>query len=376
MEKDILLCGEKELQELKKIILERNRYKAVLNTLNEEIEHRKEAIEQWKQGVEKEVLAEEQKRRNEVVKPFLDEIAVCEAEVARVMEERDKKRRELIDALIREENEKYEEKKKILEDDIVETRKEEKVPSICLTKVFLALFCPRTGKDVLVLIGGIVLFLLVLPLGIYYGIYGGGDKSVLTTIYLLDIIFFYTGYLLINNLVKDKYLVGLKKILALLAEQEKMEIRRKQKLKELENVPDSSLDLGEFTEELDRLQAVIGEVKNQSDLALINFDSDERLKQQIAKEVWESRHSEQVQLEQALEETRTSYDKCKSELEKFKQDKKMEETYDTLLRIEKNIFNVDVIDELIYILRNGDAENIRSAIFKRQKKLGVMPKLE
>ena len=81
-------------------------------------------------------------------------------------------------------------------------------------------------------------------------------------------------------------------------------------------------------------------------------------------------------MEEALEETRSSYDKCKSELEKFKQDKNIEETYDTLVRLEKNIFNVDVIDELIYILRNGDAENIRSAIFKRQKKLGIMPTLQ
>ena len=284
---DILLGGEKELMELKKTLQEKERYNSVLDSLDVAVKEQKDKIEQRKNEIELEMNAEIKRRREEAAKPYYDEIAVCEVDIQKARDERARKRQELVDQLIREETEMYEKRKKNLEKQIKLVGQEEGVPAVCTSRLFLAFFCPRTGKDALILIAGLVLLLLVLPMALYFGAYGGNDRQALTTIYLVLIVFFYTLYLLINNLVKDKYLVGINKLLNLFGEMEKLEAHRKQRLKELENIPDSSLDLQEFDEEIGRLEAVVGELTEQKNLALMNFDSDERMQLDIGKQVQE-----------------------------------------------------------------------------------------
>ena len=65
---DILLGGERELQELKKIIQERARYNSVLASMYTTIESQQDAMNTLKENVEKEIRAEEQRRRDEIAK--------------------------------------------------------------------------------------------------------------------------------------------------------------------------------------------------------------------------------------------------------------------------------------------------------------------
>lgn len=370
---EILLGGEKELQELKKTLQEKERYKSVLDTLNADVEEQKEKIEKRKKEIEQEMNIEIKRQREEVAKPFYDEMAACEVEIQKVTDDRVKRRQELIDAMIREEAELYEKRKANLEKQIKLIGQEEGVPAICTSRLFLAFFCPRSGKDALILISGILVLLLVLPMVLYFGIYGGDNRQMLTTIYLVLIVFFYTIYLLINNLVKDKYLVGLNKLLKLFEEREKLEAHRRQRVKELENIPDSKLDLKEFDEELERLQAVLGELNSQKDLALVNFDSDERLQLEIGKQVQEKYRTELDQMRIVLEDAIGAYDKMQKEYNKFLDEKNIEERYDHLIRMEREIFDTEVIDELIFYICHGNADNIRAAVMKRKRKLGQIP---
>lgn len=370
---NILLCGEQVLQELKQILQEKQRYNSVLASLDSEIDGQKLKIESCRKEMEQEVSEEEQRRRELVAKPYYDEIASCEVEINRITLEREKQRQVQIDAIVRQETEEYETKKNEIEAQIKEVKKEENVPAVCLSRPFLAFFCPRTGKDALFLVAGILVLLLVLPMALYYGVYGGKDKSALLVIYLVLIVFFYTAYLLINNLVKDKYLVGLQKILAFMTEQEKLEQKWKQRVKELENIPDYELDLKEFDDEVLRIQMVIGELNGQKDMALVTFDSNERLKLDIMAEVQEKYKPQLEQLQLALDELNESYDKMRMEFKKFLEEKQIEERYLPLQRLESGIFNPKVIDELIFYICHGDAENIREAIMKRKRKIGEMP---
>ncbi len=367
---DILLGGEKELLELKKIVQEKERYNSVLEALDTAVREQKEKIEQQKKEIEKEMNAEIKRRREEIVKPYYDEIAVCEIEIQKNRDERSRKRQELIDQMIREETEMYEKRKKNLEKQIKLVGQEEGVPAICTSRLFLAFFCPRTGKDALILVSGLVFLLLVLPMTLYFGVYGGNDRQALTTIYLVLIVFFYTIYLLINNLVKDKYLVGINKLLSLLGEMEKLELHRKQRVKELENIPDSALDLHEYDEEINRLEAVVGDLTGQKDLAMMNFDSDERLQLDIGKQVQETFRPEMDQMRAVLDETLGSYDKMQKEFDKFLSEKNVEERYNGLIRMEPGIFSQKVIDELIFFICHAGADNIRAAVTMRKRRNG------
>jgi len=370
MEDTILHGGVAELEELKKTLQEKNRYNAVLDSLDSAVEEQREKIELRKKAIEQTMNEEIKHRRELVAKPFYDEMASCEVEIQRVSDEKKRRRQELIDQILTEEKEMYEKRKENLEKQIKLVGQEEGVPGICTTRLFLAFFCPRTGKDALILVIGLVLLLLVLPLTIYFAGYGGNNKQVLTTIYLVLIVVFYTVYLLINNLVKDKYLVGINKLLRLLEESEKLDARRKQREKELENIPDSSLDLSEFDEEISRLQAVTEELSKQKNSALANYDSDQKLQLEIANEVRERYKPELEQMRAVLEDNISSYEKMQAEYNKFLDVKAIEQKYDILLRVEPDIFNQTVIDELIFFMTHGDAENISKAVMKRKKKLG------
>ena len=370
MEESILHGGEKELLELKKTLQEKNRYNAVLDSLDAAVDEQKLKIEKRKVEIEQEMNLEVKRRREAVAAPFYEEIAACEVELQKAQEERSRRRQELVDQLIAEEAEMYERRKENLDKQMKLVGQEEGVPGICTTRLFLAFFCPRSGKDALILVIGLLVLFLVLPMVVYFGAYGGSDRQTLTGIYLVFIVVFYTLYLLINNLVKDKYLVGINKLLKLMEENDKLEIHKKQREKELDNLPDSALDLGEFDSEVIRLQAVIEELNKQKDLAVVNFDSDQRLHVAIGQEVQEKFRPELEHMRAVLEDNISSYEKMQVEYNKFLDEKRIEERYGILLRAEPDIFSQTVIDELIFYITHSDAENISKAIVKRKKKLG------
>lgn len=370
MEESILHGGEKELQKLKKVLQEKNRYNGVLDSLDTAVDEQKLKIEQRKSEIEKEMNLEVERRREEVAAPFYEEIASCEVDLQKAQDERSRRRQELIDRIREEETEIYEQRKENLEKQRRLVGQEEGVPGICTTRMFLAFFCPRTGKDALILVAGLIILFLILPMTVYFGAYGGNDRQALTGIYLVFIVVFYTIYLLINNLVKDKYLVGINKLLKILEEMSKLESHRKQREKELENLPDSALDLGEFDEKVNHLQAVIEELNKQKDLAIVNFNSDERLHVAIGQEVQEKFKPELDRMRAELDEIISSYEKMQEEYNNFLDEKSIEEKYGILLRMEPDIFSQTVIDELIFYVTHGDAENISKAIVKRKKKLG------
>jgi len=368
VEEIILHGGIKELEELKKTLQERARYNAVLDSLDNGVDEQRLKIEKREKEIELEMNEEIKRRREDVVKPFYSEIAISEMGVQQVKDEKSKRRQELIDQMIEEEVGIYERKLENLEKQIKLLKQEEGVPYICTTRLFLAFFCPRTGKDALILVGGLVFLLLVLPMLLYFGVYGGNDQQMLMAIYLVLIVFFYTIYLLINNLVKDKYLLGINKLLKLMEECEKLEAYRKKRLKELENIPDSSLDLNEFDEEIGRLETEIVELNRQRDLALVNFDSDEQLQIEIGKQVKERYRLELEQMNNVLQEAISTYSKMQKEYNDFLDEKNLEGNYDQLIRLEPGIFSTKVIDELIFFITHGGAENIRDAIMMRNKK--------
>ena len=370
MEESILHGGEKELLELKKTLQEKNRYNAVLDSMDAAVDEQKLNIEKRKAEIEKEMNLEVIRRREAVAAPFYTEIATCEAELKSALEERSKKRIELIAQIMQEEQEMYQKRKENLENQRKLVGQTDGVPGICTTRLFLAFFCPRSGKDALILVIGLLVLFLILPLSVYFGVYGGNNRSMLTTIYLVFIVIFYTLYLLINNLVKDKYLIGINKLLKIMEDLDKLEANKKKREKELENLPDSALDLGEFDEEVNRLQAVIEELTKQKDLAVMNFDSDERLHVAIGQEVQEKFKPELDHMRAVLQDHMDSYERMQVEYNKFLDDRRIEERYGILLQAEPDIFSQTVIDELIFYITHSDAENISKAIIKRKKKLG------
>ena len=69
-----------------------------------------------------------------------------------------------------------------------------------------------------------------------------------------------------------------------------------------------------------------------------------------------------------MEEAVSTYEKMQKEYDKFLNEKNIEGRYDSLIRMESGIFNTKVIDELIFYITHGGADNIRAAVAMRKHK--------
>ena len=114
MEESILHGGEKELLELKKTLQEKNRYNAVLDSMDAAVDEQKQKIVQRKADIENEMNLEVKRRRDAEAAPFYEEIASCEVELQKARDERNRKREELIGQMLSEEKEMYEKRKENL----------------------------------------------------------------------------------------------------------------------------------------------------------------------------------------------------------------------------------------------------------------------
>lgn len=366
--RDILQCGEKELQKLKERLQQSEEQQKVLYAFELRVKKQEEHIEQQEAAIEKEIKDAEKTQRLEIAKPYNEEIAAIEAQIDGIMAARNSKRQEEIQKRIREETAKAAEKKLAYEKQMQDIIKEDNIPDICISKPFLACFFPKSMTDVLILLVALLMIFAVLPCGIYFGLMQSRGPAALSGLYLVITVFFYTAYLLINNLVKEKYIVSLKKINTIRAEMIQLEQDTKRRLQEIEKLPDSALNLTDFEEDMAHLRQEIEEKKRARMVAVQNFDSDTVLKTEIATLIRDSYKQEVDSAKRSLEKLQASYMKKREETEKLKQSIITDKWYEPLVRVEKDIFKISVVDEMLLYMKHGGAETIAEAILRRKSK--------
>lgn len=366
--KDILQCGEKELQKLKERLLESEEQQKVLQAFELRVKKQEEKIEQHTEEIEKEIKEAEKTQRLEVSRPYNEEIAALEKQLDGIMAARKEKREEEIRKRIKEETQKAAEKKLLFDKQMQDIIKEDNIPDICLSKPFLACFFPKSMADALILLAVLFFIFAILPCAIYFGLMQSRGTAALSGLYLVITVFFYTMYLLINNLVKEKYMVSLKKINTIRAEKLKLEQDTKRRLQEIENLPDSALNLTEFEDDVAQLRQKMEEKKKERMVAIQNFESDTTLKNEMAALIRESHKQETESLMHGLEKLKTSYMKKREETNKLKLSITTDKFYEPLVRIESEIFKISVVDEMLMYMQHGGAETIAEAILRRKSK--------
>ena len=106
----------------------------------------------------------------------------------------------------------------------------------------------------------------------------------------------------------------------------------------------------------------------QKDLEVRNFDSNERLQLEIAKQIQDKYRAELDQLRLGLEDAVQSYDKMQKEFDNFLNEKDFEGRYDSLIRMEPGVYSTKIIDELLFLICHAGADNIRAAVMMRKRK--------
>lgn len=365
-EKSILQGGEKELLKLKEDIQTLSDCRKELKAL--EVREKEEYKQREKKNaeIEKLIIENEKRAKKAVEEPFdktLDDLKKNKEEKEA---EKEKERKEEIRKQQENETGDLRERKEKIQDEIKEIAMEDNIPSIAISKVFLMLYYPKTFVEYFIRFFGSLILLFGVSFGIYQVCFMSGNKKDFIIVFEGLVIFALLLYLLLNRTIKEKHLEAFERINVLRGEKNKTSSEIRQINKQVANVSEEELGLQEYNEEIQRLEMEIAECKKQKKLALEEFEKNIDAKQAREHEVRNEKKQEWDTAVQNYETVENELNHKKAELEE--KENKLHEKYEELSGEEKDIFKPKVIDDLLSIMKQGEAKTIEDALKKRRQK--------
>lgn len=363
--KNILTGNAKDLQELKELVLSREQHEKELKELQNHKESTKKQLEKRRKEIEKEISEMEQSERKAIAVPYDKKISNLEKEKKDILDKKAKERKEKIERMAAEETSSLKNEGEMHKEEIRKLSTDAGMPGFCISRLFLAFFYPRGIKDVMTLCFGLMIIFFIIPFGSYQLFWKESTRLSLTTIYLIVSICFFIIYILLNNCVKEKYLSTFREINKIRNENHKTERAIKEIVQKIEKTQDAELDLGEYDEKLKEKEAEIADIKKEKESKLSDFDNNAEEKEDRARKIWSNNKSLLDELQFKIDEITNKQEQKQSELIGLENSLNSDK-YKPLRDIEKNIFKIKVLDELIECINDGETPNIKLAIEKRQ----------
>ncbi|BBF44687.1 hypothetical protein lbkm_3413 [Lachnospiraceae bacterium KM106-2] len=362
-EKNILTCGEKELGDLKNLLLsldEQKEFNTRLELEESQIEHN---IESKEKEQNEEIQLTIKKRLSEITATYEEQINRRKNKIKKVKNKKEKHKSVKVSeriaaetASLCEENDSYyEETKKIY--------KENHILPIFNNRFYYAIYSPRGVSDFGIIALTLLLILLAIPMGIYEFLAGGKGVAGLVAIYAVDILAAGGLYFYIATITKQRYPEVIERV-----KQIRLNIRRNKKQinnikKQIRKDKDESIyGLEEYDKQIRAFEEKIEQISKEKKKAIQNFE--EVTREIITNEIKE-RYTPQLQ------ELRKSYD------EKIKESRECEEKIDQMMMLVANdyeaymgkeLLNCNTIDQLLTIMQEKSLGTVSEAIQNYQER--------
>ncbi len=371
-EKSIFKCGKKELLELKEILKKYYEYQKKIEEIVKKEQKQLQFNEERKKEIEQAIISREAELKKEIEKPFDAAISRYINRKEEILSHKKEKRNQAIEIHIEQEKQDIGHEGSHYKKEVRKIIKEEGLPSICMNKLFLSLFCPRMLSDAIVLIAFLVVVLLILPLSIFYFGFSDGGRLELTTIYLFIIVFIFILYTLVNTLIKDKHMAAFERInecrtdVDSTAKEIREIIQRVREMSDEELICDAYTQeyITEVNQELEMLDAQILEETAKKDAAIRAFEENTTAKADREQKFRDLYQKEMKRRADILTEIRATKEIEEKNLAIIDQ---LMEKFKPLQEFGIDIFNEDMIDELLGYLRSREAKTIGGAIEQRNK---------
>ena len=277
MQQNILTGGIEELGIIKQNLKELNDYKL-----------KKKELDTSEKKLGKEVINKEKAIRDEIAKTIKQRKAAVEAiydepiEAARtkankIHSKRGKYKKIAVNERINSETEESANENKDIKYNKKSIFKQEKLPFIFNNRLFFALFLPKGLVDASIILGTLLLFLFLIPCGVYFIWFSEKSYLYLALFYIIIIVVFGGLYLLVSKF-KYKHIKALNRVRELrikLHESKKKQKRIKKQI--IHDKDESQYGLEDYDNELASLELEINKLTTQKRNALISFDNDKRI---------------------------------------------------------------------------------------------------
>lgn len=371
-EKSIFKGGKKELLELKEILLRYYEFEKKIGEIAKKEAKQLQFNEERKREIEQSIIDRENELRKEVEKPYDINISKYLSRKEELLEHKEEKRKAAMELYIEQEKDDINHDSNHQKKAIRKIAEERGVPAICTSKLFLALFYPKVLSDAIVLIISLVVLLLVFPFSIFYLFFPEGGRLELTTVYLFIIVLIFAIYALINTTIKEKYALAFKKINDYRVDADNTAKEIREIIQKAKEMSDEELVCDVFTEdylqsakeELESIDMAIMEETAKKDVAVRAFDENTEAKAEREKkfrEMYQKEMKRRADMITDIQHTKQIEEQNLAIIEQLLLKFRPLEQYGI------DIFNEQMLDELLGYLRSREAKTIGGAIELRNK---------
>lgn len=357
MEGNILSGGLKELNTVKDKLTELNNFRDGCDELTSEEARLEKGIKTKEKEVLEEIASTHRKRKEEIEYAYNEQMDIVRTRIKKIRNKKEKSKSEKVSERIDAETAELKEEYRQLALDIREQFKFHKIPALCNSRFFYALFLPKGLIDIFIIMLTLVAILLALPYAIYTLWLPKENMIYLFLVYLFLVIVFGGIYMLIDSNIKSKHIkvlgnVGQIRIQMLLNRKRRNEIRKHI----VKDKDESIYGLEDFDQELAELDQELNEITEQKKEALRIFENTTKY---VIKEEITYRYKEE------LNSLKQEYAKVYTDIKALEENIKnlsMEITNNYEVYLGKEFMSADKLDKLALILTENQLSTISEAM--------------
>lgn len=364
MENAILHGGIEELNTIKEQVMELTGYQERNAELEKEELRLDKLIVSKEKDLNDEIDATLKKRKSELTASYENQLATLTARSKKIKAKKEKDKGAKVSERIAEETAELRDKNKELALEIKTKLKADKTPRLCNTTLFYAFFMPRTLTEFLIFFLGLFIVFLAVPFGIYLLFFAKKfGELALAIIYVIMILLVGSGYLAINNKIKEKHLETIRAVRGLRNQYRRNSKNIKDIQKGIKNDSDeSAYGLEQYDDELAEIEAEIARIREEEKQELNTFETATSVK--IKAEI-KSRYEEELSsLREKLKETDTEQKRAEDKVKELSL--MMSKQYEAYLG--KEMLSVQKLDKMMTRIKNGEAANIGEALALEKNK--------
>ena len=357
-ENNILNKGVYMLYEIKDDLAKNNELREKAIALAENEKRLAKRLDTAKKNLASEINGTISKRRGEIETTFNSQLNTNRTRLKKVQSRRASAKSSKVSKRIEDETEDYREEIRSHKEEIRSIFSRNDIPTILNNGYCFAMFMPTNLGDYGI-IGGTLLFILIVPV-IIYNLFLPDSLAkawFMVLLYLLFLgIFIGVYYLIRKNVysVKKRELKEANRYRNKIADLKRRIAKKEQKIRK--DADESGYELEKFDTEIDEIQQQIDQIVEEKKNALSLFEN--QTKRDISNDI-NGRYAPEIEAdEHALETTREEKHSVDSELNELTV--KISKNYESYLG--KEVLSLNVIDTMIEIMNDGNAENIADAL--------------
>ena len=343
------------LEEAKAAVVQLRRAQALADEQELQTKRLEKALAVEKRAVADSIEMTIRKRKGELTDSYDAQMEEVQAHLKKVRSKREKAKNEGIRERIAEETADLREENRRLNTEIRTIFRQDRVPGICNSLFFYALYYTRGFKEILILILTLAVCFFAVPVGVYQ-LLGVESTLVLILLYLVAIFFFGGLYFFVNNQVKVRHLEALEK-----GRRNRNAIAaNKGKIRAIQNAvrKDKNEDmygLEKFDREIRKLERDKEEIAGQKQAALTNFENSGKVL--IAQEITDNNQDRISTLENDFNYAADQLAEYRDKLRRASMT--VAERFEPLLG--KEFLQEEKLDALLGAIASGQAKNITEA---------------